>query len=557
MLLPLFIPIPLVILLNSVNVMHCCTVRQACGSQQCSLHQCRCRTKGVWRELQMFQQRCQQFQLMLQCGNMSVFQMMFNFYIQRQPHHTCYQVHCHSLHMHFHQVLCNSLHWIVLQQKADRPQTPRELKIPLRPNLDLVSFGRAMQKRVTQWLLAQNEDMPDPVPKKKSPPEKLVQAWRRMVLATIRLYLEVMLQSVTDYLTSRNRGTMAKLPKAKKDKSLVPAESKKTAKVRRGIGQPLPRSKACKSWPKEPLDCAHEESQLRQRGSKDSFWWTCLQCGSRWQRVEWEPDMELNAGAASSGEYRGSAGTEKIQTSSKVAYPSRLPPPRFKAQPDNLGRRGGDSGPHRSPDGTRREDDTSTHAVRRTTPNAAGARTEPPPPSSHGDSTNNQSGDRHGGSGTDGWDGFRPNRSDSRSAVGEVDGRAQEGAPQADADGQWSSTCPTKVKVSRTSIIGAGNPGDPHVGRRDDSTQSHPRLSDGDSMKNQVCKSQEYEGNGGCKTKSIAKPLAQATKLAMFATVLVCSQLPDAEQRISTLLGPTGWSLRTATALRVTWASKK
>ena len=57
-------------------------------------------------------------------------------------------------------------------------------------------------------------------------------------------------------------------------------------------------------------------------------------------------------------------------------------------------------------------------------------------------------------------------------------------------------------------------------------------------MKNQVCKSQEYEGNGGCKTNSIAKPLAQATKLAMFATVLVCSQLPDAEQRISTLLGP-------------------
>ena len=32
MLLPLFIPIPLVILLNSVNVMHCCTVRQAAAS---------------------------------------------------------------------------------------------------------------------------------------------------------------------------------------------------------------------------------------------------------------------------------------------------------------------------------------------------------------------------------------------------------------------------------------------------------------------------------------------------------------------------------------------
>ena len=209
-----------------------------------------------------------------------------------------------------------------------------------------------------------------------------------------------------------------------------------------------------------------------------------------------------------------------------------------KAKPDNLDRRGGDGDWHRSPDGTRRENDTSTHAVRRTTPDAAGAPTEPPSSSSHGNSTNNRSGDRHGGSGTDEWDGLRPNRPNSRSAVGEVDGRAQEGAPQTDADGKWSSTCPTKVKVSRISIIGAGNPRDPYVGRRDDSTQSHPRLSNGDAMRNQVCKPQEYEGKGGCKTNSIAKPLAQATKLAMFATVLVCSQLPDAEQRISTLLGP-------------------
>ena len=209
-----------------------------------------------------------------------------------------------------------------------------------------------------------------------------------------------------------------------------------------------------------------------------------------------------------------------------------------KAKPDNLDRRGGDGDWHRSPDGTRRENDTSTHAVRRTTPDAAGAPTEPPSSSSHMNSTNNRSGDRHGGSGTDEWDGLRPNRPNSRSAVGEVDGRAQEGAPQTDADGKWSSTCPTKVKVSRISIIGAGNPRDPYVGRRDDSTQSHPRLSNGDAMRNQVCKPQEYEGKGGCKTNSIAKPLAQATKLAMFATVLVCSQLPDAEQRISTLLGP-------------------
>ena len=120
-----------------------------------------------------------------------------------------------------------------------------------------------------------------------------------------------------------------KMPKAK-NKGKTPADQKKTSKVRRGIGQPLPRPKACKDWPKEPLQCAHEEDQLRQRGSKDSYWWTCLQCGSRWQRLEWEPDHEISAGAASSGDFRGSTAAEVIQTASKVPYPSRLPPPRSR-----------------------------------------------------------------------------------------------------------------------------------------------------------------------------------------------------------------------------------
>ena len=98
--------------------------------------------------------------------------------IHLQPRHTCHPVHCHSLHMHFHPVLCNSLRRPLNplpqlpQQKADRPQALRELKIPLCPNLNLVSFGRAMQKRVTQWLLAQNEDLPDPMPKRRGHRQK-------------------------------------------------------------------------------------------------------------------------------------------------------------------------------------------------------------------------------------------------------------------------------------------------------------------------------------------------------------------------------------------------
>ncbi|CAL1127455.1 unnamed protein product, partial [Cladocopium goreaui] len=404
-------------------------------------------------------------------------------------------------------VLCNSLHWIVLQQKADRPQTPRELKIPLRPNLDLVSFGRAMQKRVTQWLLAQNEDMPDPVPKKKSPPEKLMQAWRRMVLATIRLYLEVMLQSVTDYLTSRNRGTMAKLPKAKKDKSLVPAESKKTAKVRRGIGQPLPRSKACKSWPKEPLDCAHEESQLRQRGSKDSFWWTCLQCGSRWQRVEWEPDMELNAGAASSGEYRGSAGTEKIQTSSKVAYPSRLPPPRSRPNLTTL---------VVEEETVVRTDPLMAHEGRMT-PAPMQSEGQLPMPLEHPQNRHRQAAM-----------GIPPTTSlvTDMAAQALMDGMDFDPTDQT-ADQQLEKLMAEHKKERRKQMQMAS-------GVRPAQPRSKSRGPASSELEIQEIHTSDDETT----PRKAIQDFQMATKLAMFATVLVCSQLPDAEQRISTLLGP-------------------
>ena len=145
-----------------------------------------------------------------------------------------------------------------------------------------------------------------------------------------------------------------------------------TAKVRRGIGQPFPRSKACKAWPKEPLDCAHEEDQLRQRGSKDSFWWTCLQCGRRWQRVEWEPDQEINQHW--SGLFRGIprfSGNGKNPDLLQSRVPKSTPITEVEAKSDNLGRQEETVIP--TDPLLPREDDTSATAVRRATPNAAGA----------------------------------------------------------------------------------------------------------------------------------------------------------------------------------------
>eukprot|EP00435_Cladocopium_sp_Y103_P025586 s406_g6.t1 len=118
---------------------------------------------------------------------------------------------------------------------------------------------QAMQKRVAKWFADEDAEIPTASKAKKTPPERLANNWRRMVLLTLRVYMDIMFQTVVDYLTSRNNGTIANLPPAKKDKS-QPAP-KNAAKVRRGIGQPLPRSKACKEWPCEPLECAQDEDK--------------------------------------------------------------------------------------------------------------------------------------------------------------------------------------------------------------------------------------------------------------------------------------------------------
>ena len=186
-----------------------------------------------------------------------------------------------------------------------------------------------MQKRLLKWIAEQDAELPDPRPKQRTPPEKLLMAWRRMVLTTLHMWAEILCQTVTDYLTSRNRGTIVKMP-PRETKQKEHNMEKKNTKIRRGIGQTLTRSKACKEWSKEPSECAHEEDQLRQRGSKDMFWWTCLSCGSRWERLEWAPDQALNSGAASSEDFHGQAAT--IQTSSPVPYPGRLPPPRSRPE---------------------------------------------------------------------------------------------------------------------------------------------------------------------------------------------------------------------------------
>jgi hypothetical protein len=104
----------------------------------------------------------------------------------------------------------------------------------------------SLQERLSQWNLSDDKEMDASPPRPKPSSQKMLMAWRRMVLHSLRIYVDILMQSAADYLVSRNQGTIVtNVPltaqQSKKD-------NKAETKVRRGIGRPLPRSTASKEW---------------------------------------------------------------------------------------------------------------------------------------------------------------------------------------------------------------------------------------------------------------------------------------------------------------------
>jgi hypothetical protein len=48
------------------------------------------------------------------------------------------------------------------------------------------------------------------------------------------------------------------------------------------VGKPLPPSTG--TWEVDPATCQHDRMHLKRRGNKNSGWWTCIACNSRWER---------------------------------------------------------------------------------------------------------------------------------------------------------------------------------------------------------------------------------------------------------------------------------
>ena len=154
--------------------------------------------------------------------------------------------------------------------------------------------------------------MEDTETQQKPKANKLL-GWRRVVLALLTLMATTRSEMVMEYLISK-RGTMATEDMEEKKKDLTGRKKKDPdSKIRQAIGKPLNRSQAQKKWNREVSSCAHEEEYLRHRAGKGHFWYTCLQCGGRWERLE----------------TTSSSSTQVVQTT-ESNYPTYLPPPRSR-----------------------------------------------------------------------------------------------------------------------------------------------------------------------------------------------------------------------------------
>ena len=143
--------------------------------------------------------------------------------------------------------------------------------------------------------------------------ERAQRSWRRLMIALFLTISSIRQEMVTEYL-HRRIPQPEDTEKTKEPKEPARKTKDPNYKIRQAIGAPLTRSTAQKSWNKTVDECIHEEEYLRHRASKGHYWFTCLQCGGRWERLE--------AAASSS--------TQIVETATRASYPTFLPPPRSR-----------------------------------------------------------------------------------------------------------------------------------------------------------------------------------------------------------------------------------
>ncbi|CAK8993884.1 unnamed protein product [Durusdinium trenchii] len=223
------------------------------------------------------------------------------------------------------------------------PLDKKSSRFQQKPGVAVSTIAITMQSRILECIVKEEQQEAKVKKESKKPllsTQQRVNAWQRMVRMILWMIGNANVEYAANYLMTRHSISELQHEADEREKARLELERQKAQKarmIRRGIGQPLSRSVACKTWHAEPAACAHSDDKLRQRAGRGHFWWTCLDCGSRWERLEAQQDRQINAPSSSShaDEAAGSTVTV-INTSSKVAYPKILPAPRYRPDLSDL-----------------------------------------------------------------------------------------------------------------------------------------------------------------------------------------------------------------------------
>ena len=121
---------------------------------------------------------------------------------------------------------------------------------------------------------------------------KYLAAWKRMAGRQLFIYQGLLGSTVVENWMQNDTPPE---PRVAKQKARPKKNHRSTAQGRNltGVGHRLSNSVA-RNWPMDTRTCSHPMTQMVACGNASAYWWTCHNCGARWNRVPPAHPNELN-----------------------------------------------------------------------------------------------------------------------------------------------------------------------------------------------------------------------------------------------------------------------
>ena len=178
-----------------------------------------------------------------------------------------------------------------------------------------------MLKHLSSWIQMVEEEYPEPQPQRRMGTQRALATWKRMAQTILLMLATARQQMVVDQLVKKNNEPELN-PPSSSTSSFKGQKKAKDAPVNQGLGKPLTRSKAHAKFNKEPSECNRRSDALRCRANSKATWWTCTDCGSRWQRPEEDPSSTATTS------FQVDEKAKKVKNAQGQEFPKFLPAPR-------------------------------------------------------------------------------------------------------------------------------------------------------------------------------------------------------------------------------------